>query len=90
MHDQGPSSEDLDRFSEGEAYCPDCGEAVFDDIEICPSCRAMVGGRVGRHPPRSRQLQRIEQRLNVVLVSLVVGGLLIACGVGAFLIWIFG
>jgi hypothetical protein len=46
--DEGPSSEDLDRFGEdspkADARCPDCGAAVWSEADICPKCYAFLGG----------------------------------------------
>ena len=39
MHEEGPSQEDIDRFSENETgYCPHCGEEIWDDSSQCPNC----------------------------------------------------
>jgi len=46
--DEGPSSEDLDRFGEdspkADARCPDCGAAVWSEADIWPTCYAFLGG----------------------------------------------
>lgn len=39
LHDEGPSQEDIDRFSTHETgFCPRCGEEIWDDTSKCPSC----------------------------------------------------
>jgi len=39
MKYEGPSEEDLERFSrEDTGYCPECGEEVWDDAPQCKAC----------------------------------------------------
>ncbi|MBT5137204.1 MAG: zinc ribbon domain-containing protein [Phycisphaerae bacterium] len=38
-NDQGPSEDDIDRFSQDETgYCPHCNEEIWDDAAKCPAC----------------------------------------------------
>ncbi len=37
--DEGPSEEDIERFSKNETgYCPNCGEEIWDDANRCHAC----------------------------------------------------
>lgn len=36
--DEGPSAEDLERFSNVTRRCPECGKDVFDDAAVCYHC----------------------------------------------------
>ena len=46
--DEGPSSDDLDRFGDesptADARCPDCGAEVWSEADVCPKCFAFLGG----------------------------------------------
>ena len=35
---EGPSAEDLERFSADDRLCPACGSSVYDEASVCPSC----------------------------------------------------
>ena len=74
MIDEGPSSEDLERFGgEDSALCPDCGAEIWDQAEYCSKCSAYVGGNTSRRSPEDRWLQ---QRWIGALVVLLIAGLL--------------
>ena len=77
MIDEGPSSEDLERFGDDTALCPDCGAEVWDEADICPKCFAYIGGQASRHAP----LQRWVNRKSIILIVIL---LLIGFG----LMWI--
>jgi uncharacterized protein (DUF983 family) len=34
----GPSREDVERFSDVTVKCPECGTQLFDDVEMCWKC----------------------------------------------------
>jgi hypothetical protein len=70
---EGPSADDLARFSDEYGYCPECGEEVWDVVEFCPSCRATIGGRVKSEFRTPRQ-QQMEQRWIIVLILILVFG----------------
>lgn len=36
--DEGPSAEDLARFSDPTKVCPECRKEVFDDTAVCYHC----------------------------------------------------
>ena len=39
MYDEGPSQDDVDRFSShNTGYCPHCGEEIWDDATKCTKC----------------------------------------------------
>lgn len=68
MHDEGPSSDDLKRFADDTAYCPECGAEIWDGAEFCPECGEHVAGRVsGREP-----IERGCRQQWIVLIVIVV------------------
>lgn len=74
--DEGPSRDDLRRFSGDTALCPRCGAVVHDDAVTCPECFEVISGETSRRPPwqswwRGRWLVVI-----VVLLVLTMLGLL--------------
>ncbi len=78
--DEGPGSEDLERFGDDVdvmAYCPECGAEVYDDVVQCPACRQFIEGRARRSPPVTAAWQ---QRTTLLTVVLIVLGLLFAAG----------
>lgn len=51
MIDEGPSSEDIERFSAETGHCPFCGAEIWDQADVCPKCRNYIGGdTLSRHP----------------------------------------
>ena len=52
MIDEGPSPEDIERFSrEDTGFCPDCGEEVWDDAPKCKTCGTwLYEAASSRHP----------------------------------------
>jgi len=78
MHDEGPSSEDLDRFGDDTARCPDCGAQVWDQAEVCPKCHAYIGGNTTTKMP-------IESWIHKRWAMLIIIALLIAFG----LLWMW-
>ncbi|UCD74806.1 MAG: zinc ribbon domain-containing protein [Phycisphaerales bacterium] len=74
MIDEGPSPEDLERFEQGEAYCPHCGKEVFDDADICPHCGDYITGSTMRHPPHEQQFRRRWITLVVIVLILLLAG----------------
>ena len=59
MHvDEDPSPEDIERFSRGEAYCPECGAELSDLADICPHCGAWLPRGPDRHHPEAAAMRR--------------------------------
>lgn len=85
MYDEGPSEEDLERFSTGDAYCPECGASIFDEIDICPACRARIGGRILRKPPKATG-EDLARRSHIILIVVLI---LLIAGFGGVLIRLF-
>lgn len=83
MRDDGPSSEDLDRFGDDTAFCPDCGAEIWDQAEICPKCHAYIAGNTSSRPPIERGLQ---QRWMTIVVVLVLLGFLMIAGIGRWIL----
>jgi hypothetical protein len=49
--DEGPSPEDIRKFSHELAHCPDCGAEIWDQADVCPKCFAYLAGHTSsRHP----------------------------------------
>lgn len=73
MIDEGPSSEDIERFSDDTGHCPHCGAEIWDQADVCPRCRNYIGGdTLSRHPVE----QWWRQKWWAVFVVLVLIGLL--------------
>jgi uncharacterized OB-fold protein len=41
--DEGPSAEDIARFSDVTVRCANCGTEMFDDVALCWKCGHAVG-----------------------------------------------
>ncbi|MCZ6834213.1 MAG: hypothetical protein O7G85_00420 [Planctomycetota bacterium] len=67
MHDEGPSLEDLNRFSGDTAYCSECGQEIWDMAEFCPDCKAHLGGHTLSNPPDA---DRINKKM-IVIISII-------------------
>jgi hypothetical protein len=67
MVDEGPSPEDVRRFSDDTGYCPECGAEVWDAAPSCSECGAMLpDGPLGRKP-----VEHEFQRKWIVLVAIL-------------------
>ncbi|MBC8201574.1 MAG: hypothetical protein H8E86_05950 [Planctomycetes bacterium] len=72
MHDEGPSVEDIERFSSHETgYCPRCGEEVWDDISKCPSCGIWMQQGASHRIPESSAFRK--KCIVFIVVLLLVG-----------------
>ncbi|NNF43953.1 MAG: hypothetical protein HKO59_12940 [Phycisphaerales bacterium] len=69
MIDEGPSSEDLERFGGDTVTCRSCGAEIWHDAPVCPECGAVDG--VG--PERASFDQRQRAIIAVVLAVLLAG-----------------
>ncbi len=58
MHDEGPSSEDLERFGDDTAHCPACGAEIWDQAPVCPKCGEAIAGRTLSRPPLEHWLHK--------------------------------
>ncbi|MFG0258335.1 MAG: hypothetical protein ACF8GE_10575 [Phycisphaerales bacterium JB043] len=67
--DEGPSPEDLVRFSRETTVCPACGSEVYDEASVCPSCLRDLSDRSS--PPGSMRV------VVVVVVVIVILGLVL-------------
>jgi len=70
--DDDPLDEDIERFDEGDSYCPHCGAEVWEDVAVCPMCRKAISMPSVR-PPVERWWR---QRWTVIVVILVLIGFL--------------
>jgi uncharacterized membrane protein YvbJ len=59
MHDEGPSHEDIERFSDQETgFCPKCGNEIWDDVSKCPSCGIWLQGNTSHRDPISSEFRK--------------------------------
>lgn len=77
MRDEGPSPDDLSRFSSDAAYCPDCGEQIYDQAEWCPECGACIGGQTSSRPPVVADFRQRWMLLVIIIVLLAFLGLVL-------------
>ena len=74
--DEGPSADDLERFSGDEARCPECGASIWDDAPICPRCGAVLGGDTLARTPLDAWWRRRWIAVVIVVLVLAMLGLL--------------
>lgn len=72
MIDEGPSQDDIDRFSRETARCPECGREVYDDLPRCPHCQSWL---LDRSPAAG--IKRWHQWVIGIIALLVLLGLLL-------------
>ena len=70
MRDDGPSPDDIRRFSHETAYCPECGAEIWDAAPACPSCGHMLPDGPGRYGPMQVSLNR-KVAIVVALAALI-------------------
>lgn len=66
--DEGPSPEDVERFSDATVECPRCGARLHDDVDLCYKCGHALGAESGSTMPGRGAL------IAIVLVVLVLTG----------------
>lgn len=69
--DDGPSEEDIERFSDVTVQCPGCGTQVLDEAEVCWKC-----GRAIHDRERFRGAPVWVAVMAIVLVLVAVGWLI--------------
>ncbi len=69
MINEGPSPEDLERFSDESGHCPECGASIWDQADICPKCFSYLAGHTSSYHPVTRVF---AQKWRVIIVLLVV------------------
>lgn len=80
--DEGPSEEDLRRFGDDSAFCPDCGAEIWDQADVCPKCFAYLGGDTSRR----RRGGEARRRWRTVVVLIVLAAIAVSwVGVHAFI-----
>lgn len=70
MRDEGPSTQDVERFSHEHAFCPDCGAEIWDQADVCPKCFAYLDGQTLSRPPINNWL-RNRWRLLIIIALLI-------------------
>lgn len=76
--DEGPTPEDIERFSDVTRTCPGCKKEVFDDAEVCYHCGHVFGRADAKGLPVWA----------VVTVCAVLGGFMwMLLGGGSWRIW---
>jgi DNA-directed RNA polymerase subunit RPC12/RpoP len=74
MYNEGPSQEDIERFSDRETgYCPHCGSEIWDDVIQCPSCNSWLKEGTSHRDPVSGDFRK---RFIVIVVVVVLIGFL--------------
>ena len=59
MEDEGPSPEDIERFSDSETgYCPHCGSDIWDDVSRCPSCQSWLNDGTSHRDPVTNDFRK--------------------------------
>ena len=70
MIDEGPSPEDIQRFSDETGYCHHCGAEIWDQAEQCPRCKTYQQFGVRSRPPLEEWFRK-RWVLFVVIVVLI-------------------
>lgn len=71
MMDQGPSDQDIERFSDETGRCPNCGIEVWDQAEFCPECGDQIGSDISRRAPLDRNMRN---RIFILIITLIIVG----------------
>jgi predicted amidophosphoribosyltransferase len=71
-YDEGPSQEDLSRFSSDETgYCPNCGEDIYDDASQCPVCNSWLSEGVSHQDLVSKAFRK--KFLVMIVIVILIG-----------------
>lgn len=49
--DDGPSTDDIDRFSGVTTSCPSCGTEIRDDVDLCWKCGHAISDPTDQRSP---------------------------------------
>ncbi len=72
MYDEGPSEEDIQRFSSDQTgFCPDCGEGVWDDVSQCPSCGTWLKNGTSHRDPVANEFHK--KMITIVIIAILLG-----------------
>jgi len=75
--DDGPSAEDIARFSRPvDTRCQECGHRIYEDVDICPHCRAFVFSDESAGRAKAVRPVRMLFLLALALIALVLSGVL--------------
>lgn len=70
--DEGPSQEDIERFSEHETgYCPHCNEEIWDDATKCPECGMWLQSGVMQQNQMARYFK--NKFVVCIIIALLLG-----------------
>jgi uncharacterized membrane protein YvbJ len=72
---EGPSQEDIERFSSDESgYCPRCGEEIWDDVSKCPACGEWIQGNTSHRTPMENEFRK---KMIILIIALALGAFVI-------------
>lgn len=77
MYDEGPSPEDVARFSDETAYCPSCGAEVWDGAPKCPECGRWIEGETQARHPEVAAARRKLFTVIAIMTLLAFSGILV-------------
>lgn len=73
--DENPTQEDVERFSSPSiGRCPECGQTVIEDVEICPKCHTFLwDGAQMKQNLKMGRMRGIFILLTIVLILTLSG-----------------
>ncbi len=72
MYDDGPSQEDIERFSADETgFCPQCGKEIWDDVTKCPSCGSWMQHGTSHRNPIANEFRK--KMIVLVVIAMLIG-----------------
>lgn len=69
--DEDPASADIEALDHSGAYCPQCGEAVWDDAQSCPACGEWFDDPLSRPPGSAPSRTRLSGALLLCVLFMV-------------------